>query len=426
MITSPPVTARAPAPERVAARMSRRFTLLERLPDEEFLIEARAYLCDALPVDMLYRAAASLAAERERDTARLRRLLERVLKELRASKGVLQSALTRHGIDDAWYREKLEEFDQIARGRLALPQESVEHLAGILGRVADKALREHRTATESTLAKWIVRDYRGVVQGWRFSEDFDEAVSEAGRVDRARRLRPWGAMQRLIAALRIADPDLDRAVPPGAPLSERRLRAFIKLFADPRDIARLDPSSDALRPVASSRDEAARDLLRVHNFLLDQLERSASADEALAAYRRRLRLAGAGASLSPATIAGTREDDPARAESGRDPAGALAQDLLRFLFDTGFVPVTAASLVSLADAEPLAGAADILPIAIVTAPDADADAEHPVFVQAKNDVIAVMRKTGTVGGYVVALNGAGYAAPAMLECPEGMIRVVRI
>ncbi|HVO29365.1 MAG TPA: hypothetical protein VMV18_01460 [bacterium] len=419
------MTSRAPAPERVAARLGRRLALIERIPDDEFLVEVRAYLCDALPVDLLYRAAAALAGERERDTSRLRRLLERALKDLRAAKGVLSATLTRHALQDAWYAEKLEEFDNVSRGRVALPQESVEQLQALLSRIADKALREHRASVESAFGKWIVRDYREAVQGWRFSEDYDEAMAEAARVTRVRRMRPWGALQRIVSALRLGDPDLDRAVGPGAPVPERRLRTFIKLFADPKDTARLDPSADALKPVASSRDEAQRDLLRVHNYLLEQLERSAAADEVLAAYRRRLRLAGAAASLPRGILAGEPEASEASGTS-RDPADALAQDLLRFLFDAGFVPVTAASLGLLADAEPLAGSADVLPIAIVTAPRADADAEHPVFARARGDVAAVMRKTGTVGGYVVALNGEGFAVPGFLECPEGTIRVVRI
>src|SRR5579864_8859505 len=128
MISSQPMTFRAPAPERVAARMARRLSLIDQLPDEEFLAEVRAYLCDALPVDLLYRAAASLGGERERDTARLRRFLERVLKDLRSAKGSLQAKLTREEIEDPWLAEKLEEFDRISRGRVTLPQEAVEQL----------------------------------------------------------------------------------------------------------------------------------------------------------------------------------------------------------------------------------------------------------------------------------------------------------
>ena len=423
MVSSSSVTFRAPAPERVAARMGRRISLIEQLPDEEFLVEVRAYLCDALPVDLLYRAAAALAGERDRDTARLRRLLERALRDLRASKATVQSKITREHIEDVWLAERLEEFDQLSRGRVALPQESVEQLHALLARISERAMRDHRANLESTLAKWILRDYRGAAQGWRFSEDYDEALAESERVSRARRVRPWGALQRLIAGLRLSDPEIDRAVPPGAPLSERRLRSFIKVFADPKDAGRLDPSADALKPVASSREEASRDLLRVHNYLLEQLERSAAADEALAAYRRRLRLAGAGASLPPSAIHGESLPQP---KGAPDPAAAIAQDLLRFLFDAGFIPVTADTLAALTEAEPLAGPADVLPLAIVTAPKSDADADHPVFAQARSDVAAIMRRTGTVGGYVVALNGQGFSMPTTMECQEGTITVVRL
>lgn len=412
--------------ERAAARMSRRISLLERLSEEEFLPEVRAYLCDALPVDLLYRAAGALGTERDQDTSRLRRLLDRVFKDVRAAKAALQSRLTRGSVEDEWLAEKLEEFDRISRGRIALPQEAVETLHGLLGRIAERCSKEHREETETTIAKWIVTDYRGGNTGWRFSEDFEEAMAEAGRVDRQRRVKPWGALQRLVAGLRVLDPDIDRAVPPGAPLSERRLRAFVKTFADPKDMARTDPSSDALKPIASSRGEALRDLLRVHNYLLDQLERAASAGEALAAYRRRLRLAGAGASLPAATLNGSGPAKPAATARPDDPATAISQDLLRFLFDAGFVPVTAATLARLTEAEPLAGAADVLPLAIVTAPRANASADHPIFEQARAEVAQIMRRTGAVGGYVVALDGHGFELPTELESPEGIISVFRL
>lgn len=412
--------------ERAAARMNRRIALLERLSEEEFLPEVRAYLCDALPVDLLYRAASALGTERDQDTARLRRLLDRVFKDVRAAKAALQSRLTRGAVEDEWLAEKLEEFDRISRGRIALPQEAVETLHGLLGRVAERCSKEHHEETETTIAKWLVKDYRGAAAGWRFSEDFDEAMAEAERVDRHRRVKPWGALQRLVAGMRVIDPEIDRPVPPGAPLSERRLRTFVKTFADPRDLARTDPSADALKPIASSRSEALRDLLRVHNYLLDQLERAASADEALAAYRRRLRLAGAGASLPAATLNGSGPAKPTPAARPDDPASAIAQDLLRFLFDAGFVPVTTATLARLAEAEPLAGAADLLPLAIVTAPRTDATADHPIFVQAKAEVAQIMRRTGAVGGYIVALDGHGHALPTELESPEGTISVFRL
>lgn len=380
--------------------MNRRVALMDRLQDDEFISEVRAYLCDALPVDLLYRAAAALGSERDRDTARLKRLLEKVLKDLRLVKATIAAKVVKENLADGFIPDRLAEFDQVSKGRVGLPQESVEALHGILCRVADRSWKEHRESFGPMLEKWLLRDYREVVTGWRFSEDYDEAVQEAERANRARRVQPWGALQRLIAGLRMVDPQVDKAAPPGAPLAERRLRTFVKLFADPRDAGKIDPSADALKPFASGREEAARDLLRVHNYLLDQLERSAAADEALAAFRRRLRLAGPGVSLS--------------------------QDLLRFLFDAGFVPVTVATLSILSEAEPLAGAADVLPLAIVTAPKADADADHPVFVQARNEVAQVMRRTGTVGGYVVALNGAGYEMPKMLECAEGTINVFRM
>lgn len=423
------MTFRAPETDRVSARMRRRIELIDRLPDEEFLPEVRAYLCDALPVDLLYRAAASLGQERDRDTARLRRLLEKVLKDLRASKSALYSRFSREEVEDSFIEERLKEFDNISKGRMQLPQESVEALHGILHRVSDRCWRDHREGLGDLLEKWVLKDYRGQSIGWRFSEDYDEAVGEAQRADRQRRTQPWGALQRLIAGIRLTDPQVDKNAPPGAPLAERRLRSFIKQFADPKDVGRLDPSADALKPVASSREEAMRDLVRVHNYLLDQLERAAAADEALAAYRRRLRLAGAGASLHSSVLVGAANaTEAARAISKdlADPARALSQDLLRFLFDHGFVPVTAATLLQLADAEPLAGAADVLPLAIVTAPAQDAGADHPVFVQAKNDVAQVMRRTGTTGGYVVALNGAGHEMPQELECAEGLIRVFRM
>src|SRR5687768_9360565 len=112
--------------ERASARMSRRISLLEKLSDEELLPEVRAYLCDALPVDLLYRAASSLGGERDQDTARLRRLLDRVFKDVRAAKATIQSRLTREGIEDEWISERIEEFDRASRGRLVLPQEAVE------------------------------------------------------------------------------------------------------------------------------------------------------------------------------------------------------------------------------------------------------------------------------------------------------------
>lgn len=412
--------------ERAAARMSRRISLLERVSEEEFLPEVRAYLCDALPVDLLYRASSALGTERDQDTARLRRLLDRVFKDVRAAKAALQSRLTRGSIEDAWLQDKLEEFDRISRGRIALPQEAVETLHGLLSRIADRCAKEHRDETETTLARWEMKDYRGASSGWRFSEDFDESMAEAERVDRQRRVKPWGALQRLVAGLRMADPEIDRAVPPGAPLSERRLRTFVKTFADPRDAARTDPSSDSLKPIASSRDEALRDLLRLHNYLLDQLERAASANEALAAYRRRLRLAGAGASLPAATLNGSGPAKPAAPARPDDPAAAISQDLLRFLFDAGFVPVTANTLPKLGEAEPLAGAADLLPLAIVTAPRSNATSDHPVFAQAKAEIVQIMRRTGAVGGYVVALDSHGHELPAELECAEGIIHVFRL
>ncbi len=423
------MTFRAPETDRVSARMRRRIELIDRLPDEEFLPEVRAYLCDALPVDLLYRAAASLGTERDRDTARLRRLLEKVLKDLRAAKSALQSRAGREEVEDSFLEERMKEFDNISKGRMQLPQESIEALHGILHRMADRSWRDHRETLGDLLEKWILKDYRGQSIGWRFSKDYDETVNEAERADRQRRTQPWGALQRLISGIRLTDPQVDENAPPGAPLAERRLRSFIKQFADPKDAGRLDPSADALKPVASSREEAMRDLVRVHNYLLDQLERAAAADEALAAYRRRLRLAGAGASLHSSVLAGAANATDAAKTISRDladPARALSQDLLRFLFDHGFVPVTAATLASLADAEPLAGAADVLPLAIITAPSQDADAEHPVFQQAKNDVAQVMRRTGTTGGYVVALNGAGHELPQVLECAEGVIRVFRM
>lgn len=408
--------------ERAAARLSRRVSLLEKLSEDELPTELRAYLGDALPVDLLYRAASGLSAERDRDTARLRRLLDRVFKDVRAAKASLQSRLTRGSVEDAWLRGKLEEFDQISRGHIALPQEAVETLHSLLGRIADRCVREHREETEATLARWLVKDYRGASSGWRFSGDFDEAMAEADRVDRLRRVRPWGALQRLIASLRLVDPEIDRAVTPGAPLAERRLRTFVKHFADPKDVARTDPSADALKPIASSRDEALRDILRVHNYFLDQLERTSSAAEALAAYRRRLRLAGAGASL-PASVSNGHAPKTPPAD---DAAGAISQDLLRFLFDAGFVPVTPATLPRLTEAEPLAGVTDVLPLVIVAAPHADADAEHPVFVQARTDLAKILRQTGTAGGFVVALDGHGHALPTELECAEGVIQVFRL
>lgn len=409
--------------ERVAARLSRRVSLLEKLSEDEFLTEVRAYLGDALPVDLLYRAASGLTADRERDTARLRRLLDRVFKDVRAAKATLQSRLTRGSVEDSWLRGKLEEFDQISRGRIALPQEAVETLHSLLGRIADRCAREHREETDSTLARWLVKDYRGASSGWRFSDGFEETMAEAERVDRLRRVRPWGALQRLIASLRIVDPEIDRALTPGAPLAERRLRTFVKQFADPKDPGRSDPSADALKPIASSREEALRDLLRVHNYFLDQLERTSSAAEALAAYRRRLRLAGAGASLPPAALNGHA---PKSAAPANDAAGAISQDLLRFLFDAGFVPVTPSTLARLTEAEPLAGTADVLPLVIVAAPHADADAEHPVFVQARAEVSKILRQTGAAGGFVVALDGHGHALPTELECAEGVIQVFRL
>lgn len=412
--------------ERASARMSRRIALLERLEEDEFLPEVRAYLCDALPVDLLYRAASALGTERDQDTSRLRRLLDRVFKDVRAAKAALQSRLTKSSVEDAWLTEKIEEFDRISRGRIALPQEAVETLHGLLERIAERCMREHRDATESGLARWQTTDYRGASSGWRFSEDFDEAMAEAERVDRQRRVKPWGALQRLVAGLRMADPEIDRAVPPGAPLSERRLRTFVKSFADPKDTARTDPSADALKPIASSREEAMRDLLRLHNYLVDQLERAASANEALAAYRRRLRLAGAGASLPAATLNGSGPAKPAAPTRPDDPAAAISQDLLRFLFDAGFVPVTASTLPRLGEAEPLAGAADVLPLAIVTAPRSDADGDHPIFAQARAEVAQIMRRTGAAGGYVVALDGHGHALPTELECAEGVIHVFRL
>lgn len=412
--------------ERAAARMSRRISLLEKLSDEELLPEIRAYLCDALPVDLLYRAASALGAERDQDCARLRRLLDRVFKDVRAAKATIQSRLTREGVDDGWLAERIEEFDRTSRGRIALPQEAVETLHGLLERVADRCWREHRETMESTLTRWVIKDYRGGDAGWRFSEDFDESMAEAERVDRQRRVKPWGALQRLVASLRLLDPEIDRAVPPGAPLSERRLRSFVKSFADPKDTAKTDPSADALKPIASGRDEALRDLLRVHNYLLDQLERAQSAVEALAAYRRRLRLAGAGASLPAATLNGSGPAKPQPAARGEDPAAAISQDLLRFLFDAGFVPVTAVTLPRLGEAEPLAGAADVLPLAIVTAPRSDATSDHPIFEQARAEVAQIMRRTGAVGGYVVALDGHGHSLPTELECAEGIIHVFRL
>lgn len=425
MVQLPSVTFHAPSTDRVSARMSRRISLIDRLPDEEFLLEVRAYLCDALPVDLLYRAAATLGTERDRDTARLRRLLERVLKDLRAAKALLASRLTKAALEDRFLGDRLDEFDQVSKGRVALPQEAVAALHGLLFRFCDRAWREHRSVFETALSKYLLRDYRGAITGWRFSEDYDETIAEADRADRLRRVQPWGALQRLIAALRIADPEIDRAVPPGAPLAERRLRSFVKLFADPRDAGKIDPSADALKPIASTRDEATRDLLRVHNYLLDQLERSAAADEALAAYRRRLRLAGAGASLHASIVSGNgvRADEAAR--DAADPAKAISQDLLRFLFDAGFVPVMATTLTTLNDAEPLAGSADVLPLAIVTAPRTDSTAEHPILVAARNDVSSVMRRTGSVSGYVVALNAHG-ELPAILEAAEGPIKVFRL
>src|SRR5438132_7863041 len=100
--------------------MSRRISLIDRLPDEEFLLEVRGYLCDALPVDLLYRAAATLGSERDRDTARLRRLLERVLKDLRAAKANLQGKLTKASIEDRFLDDRMNEFDQLSKGRVAL------------------------------------------------------------------------------------------------------------------------------------------------------------------------------------------------------------------------------------------------------------------------------------------------------------------
>jgi len=406
--------------------MSRRVELLARLPDEEFLLEVRGYLCDALPVDLLYRAAAALGTERDHDVSRLRRLLERVLKDLRQAKAGLATKIAKAGLEDEFLREKLEEFDNVSKGRVQLPQESVEALNSLLWRVAERGMREFGKELEPTLAKWRMKDYRGADAGWRFSEDFEETLAEAERVARMRRVQPWGALQRLIAGLRLADPEIDRAVPPTAPLSERRLRAFVKMFADPKDAGRIDPSADALKPIASGREEAMRDLMRVHNYLLDQLERSAAADEALAAYRRRLRLAGAGASLHNSILAGNGVRADEAAKDAADPAKALSQDLLRFLFDHGFVPVTMQTLTTLSDAEPLAGSGDVLPLAIVTAPRSDADGDHPIFAAAKTDVSTVMRRTGSVAGYVIALNGAGFEMPAMLEANEGPIKVFRL
>src|SRR2546428_6365083 len=141
--------------------MNRRVSLLERLPDEEFVAEVRAYLSDALPVDLLYRAAAALGAERDRDTARLKRQLERVMKDLRAAKSAVQTRISKEAIEDTFLEERLAEFDQVSKGRVALPQESVEALHGLLWRIADRAWREQRVAMRPLLEKWRVARHRG-------------------------------------------------------------------------------------------------------------------------------------------------------------------------------------------------------------------------------------------------------------------------
>ena len=46
--------------------------------------------------------------------------------------------------------------------------------------------------------------------------------------------------------------------------------------------------------------------------------------------------------------------------------------------------------------------------------------------QAKAEVAQIMRRTGAVGGFVVALDGHGHELPSELESPEGIIQVFRL
>lgn len=304
--------------ETIKDKLERKIKLIQSVSEKDKILEIVPYLEAVIKNPLLLPILSKLENERKQDVALFENLEKDVKKELSEALKEIRDGIETIKSPSPHVQEIIDDIERAKAGKLISSLGEIGYINSELAELGRKLIE---LGEGKIVEKYAIRSERGgEIIEWRFSDTYKKYKNEEQTVSDKKRIRPWAAWERLkIIPFALEEYKVEW----------EKLKKDYRVFFNTsfligefrRAIDSKDPHTEGM---LFNSAERLSDLMRLHYFILDGLDKAVVCSWLLERFKNRFEWF---------------EEDEKKTKIPKRWEATLKKQLMLFLFDQGVFPI---------------------------------------------------------------------------------------